>query len=393
MKKRSIILLFFTTLFIGFFFQTQFVVAEEVESEFSTVVEEQIDAIDGEELDKLLQSLTEEQRKIFGGKDWKELIKNIAKGEFSIQFSDLGNLIVYTLKNNFTKFLSLAATIIAIAIITSIINATKSDFLNQGIGNIVFYAGYGLILTLVIVCVAESVRSSIETITGFQGQMATFIPIMLVLLGGAGGEFSASVFSPICAFLSTGVIGVFLQIAIPILYALISLCVFGNLSTSIKTKSLFSLFGNVVKWIIGTSLAVYSLVVGLQGVSSGIHDGISYKLLKYTVGNSIPIVGGTIKEGVDILLASSITVKNAVGYFAILLLLGSAIGSVLQILALSWVIKASASVLQPLGEDRICNFLGEISSVLQYIIAIVAASAFLYVITIFALIGASSSLL
>ena len=79
MKKRSIILLFFTTLFIGFFFQTQFVVAEEVESEFSTVVEEQIDAIDGEELDKLLQSLTEEQRKIFGGKDWKELIKNIAK--------------------------------------------------------------------------------------------------------------------------------------------------------------------------------------------------------------------------------------------------------------------------------------------------------------------------
>ena len=69
------------------------------------------------------------------------------------------------------------------------------------------------------------------------------------------------------------------------------------------------------------------------------------------------------------------------------------VGAVLKLLVLSWVIKAAASVLQPLGEDRICNFLGEISSVLQYVIAIVAASSFLYAITIFALIGVSSAML
>ena len=85
-----------------------------------------------------------------------------------------------------------------------------------------------------------------------------------------------------------------------------------------------------------------------------------------------------------------ITMKRCL---AILLLLGSVISVVLKLLVLSWVIKAAASVLQPLGEERICGFLGETSSVLQYVIAIVAASSFLYVITIFALIGASSAVI
>ncbi|MBR2616725.1 MAG: hypothetical protein IKC56_00615, partial [Clostridia bacterium] len=161
----------------------------------------------------------------------------------------------------------------------------------------------------------------------------------------------------------------------------------------LKLGELFSFFGNVCKWLIITTLAVYSLVLGAQGITAGVHDGISYKLFKYTVGNSLPLVGGTVKDGMDMILASFLVVKNAIGMFGILLLAGIAVFTILKLVVFTWSLKLASGILQPLGEERTCGFLSKIGSVLQYYVAVLAAACYLYAVTIFAVISAGAGVL
>jgi hypothetical protein len=51
----------------------------------------------------------------------------------------------------------------------------------------------------------------------------------------------------------------------------------------------------------------------VQGITSASIDGISIRATKYAISNSIPIVGGFLRDGFDIVIAGSVLIKNAVG--------------------------------------------------------------------------------
>jgi len=394
-KKQIIILIFFCIILgVTLFFLTPVASAKDAsKDEFYNTIYEEIESLSQTELEKCLGELTEEQRALFQNKNWKEVVKCIVNGESLLSYTSITDFILSVIQNNALKYVSLAASIIGISVLTSILSSMKSGFMEEGIGSVIYFVGYAVILTITLVSAVGVTESAYAAISSIQRQMAVLLPIMLGFLTGAGGSVSSGVYASATAFLSNGILSVITSVILPILKLMVLLAVFGHVSEGLKLGELFAFLGNVCKWLILTSLTVYSFVLGVQGITAATHDGVSYKLLKYTVGNSLPLVGGTVKDGFDIILASFLVVKNALGVFALIILAGIAVGEIMSLILFSWSLKLASGILQPIGDNKTCGFLAKMGSVIQYYVAVLGASIYLYAITLFAVISASAGVI
>jgi stage III sporulation protein AE len=129
----------------------------------------------------------------------------------------------------------------------------------------------------------------------------------------SGGNVSASVYKPAVAFLSSGIINVILTIVLPLIALMIIFNTLSNFSSSIKLEKFSELGASIIKWIIGLIVAVFGIFLSVQGITSATFDGISIKATKFAISNSIPLVGGFLKDGFDLVVAGSILIKNAIG--------------------------------------------------------------------------------
>ncbi len=362
------------------------------DSEYFRTIEEDLKALEDSEFSSLLEQMTEEQRALFAEKDVWETVREMATGNYRFSFGSFAALLKTVLFATLGKYISLICTVVGVSVLTSLLASEKNGFCREEVGSVVFYAGYAVVLSLTLVAAFSVIGQAKEALLSVRDQAAVLFPLLLALLTASGATASAAAYQAAGAFLSTGILSLFSSVAFPLLSAMVLLSVFGHLSESIKTAHLFSLVKSVAKWLVMTTVAVYSLFLGMQGITAASHDGVSYKLLKYAVGNSVPLVGGTIKDGFDLLLAAGIEVKNALGYFALLLISALLFSAVVKLLLFSACLKAASGVLQPLGEEKTCGYLNDLSSVAEFAAGTVSAGVFLYIVTLFGFLASTAGM-
>ena len=120
----------------------------------------------------------------------------------------------------------------------------------------------------------------------------------------------------------------------------------------------------------------------VRGLNSGVYDGISIRALKYTVNSSVPIVGGILRDGLDLILASGVLVKNALGGVAILIIFGIVIQPIIEIACVSLALKLVTAVLEPINDTQTTGFINSVTSVINFAIATVIIVALMYVVVI-----------
>ena len=230
-------------------------------------------------------------------------------------------------------------------------------------------------------------KSSIESMTK---QMDLLFPILLTLMTASGGTVSASVYRPAVAFLSVGISNVFLQIVLPITTLIIVFTVIANLSPAVRLHKFCDFFKSCNKWTIGLCLTIFTLFMSIQGITSAGFDGVSLRAAKYAIGNSIPIIGGFLKDGVDLVLAGCVLIKNAIGIWGIVLIFATILAPALQLVAYSLFLKLTAGITEPVSDTRISSFISGLSGGVNYLIASIFCVGFMFFLSIFLLICSSN---
>jgi stage III sporulation protein AE len=100
-----------------------------------------------------------------------------------------------------------------------------------------------------------------------------------------------------------------------------------------------------------------ALVIGLnlvQGILSPAVDSLRSSTLTRTV-RAIPGISGVFDSVTEVLIGSGIVLKNAVGISAVLVLLAVSIAPCIKVLASAVLLKATAAILEPVSDERICG--------------------------------------
>lgn len=343
-------------------------------------VDQLLDALDTEELQAYLDSLTE-----FQGRDIKETLASLISGDFVLDYSSLWQSALGLIWQEGRTMLPAFAVILAAALLCGILNSAKNGFLQSTMSDIINFAAYIAVGAVVLAVLTGVLQTGFSAMESMQRQMEIVYPLLLTLMAASGGSVSAGVFRPAVAFLSSAVCEMFTAVVLPTSVVVIVLAFVGNLSPDVRTERLGDLFKSINKWLIGLTLGLLTLFLTVQGIASSQYDGLSLRAVKYLVSGSVPIVGGFLSGGLDLVLAGSALIKNALGSFSVFLLFGALLRPVLLFAAFQLFLRLSAAATEPVGV-KISAFLSRLATDSGFFLAGLLYVAFLYFLTLVLLV-------
>ncbi len=402
MKKVSLfILLCCFIVCLGFCFGSNFLHVyaadnqlsqEEIEDMLENGVNDQLGKIDLSELDKIINSFTSDQQGLFGSNSFLGKVKMLLTGELGENYNSIFSVLLSIIFDGCLKYLPLLASIVAVAVLSSIFNGTSSAH-NKGIGEVVHFVCYGIIVILLTTMCVGIIKSVTNVLSLIRSQSEIIFPVLLTLIAAMGGSVSVKLFQPIVLIISNIILNVVYSILVPMLILVFIFTILGNLTKAIKFEKFALFLTSSFKWVLGFVFTIFSAFLGVKGIMASTFDGISIKTAKYAVKSYVPILGGYLSEGFDIILTSSLLIKNAVGAAGILMLLSTIAIPIVNLVVFNLFLKLSAAICEPICDSRISNFLYGISKIIPYLIACIFACAFMYLLTLgFAMLTASTIL-
>lgn len=379
MKKILLLLCLLITIFP----YGQVIYAEDsLENQITDAVEEQVGNLDLSDIEQIFSNLSDEEKQIFGSGSFLEKLKLILSGEFSNDSQSLLQIILNLICNDLVTYLPLMAMIIAVAILFSFVGQMRGALKSNAIGNILHFASYGIIIMLIMNSVLKCVSITQETIINLGSQMQAIFPILLTVLTAVGGNASVSIYQPAFAIASGSILTLFSKILLPLFLFSLAFTIISNLSTTTKFDKFSSFFSSTFKWVVGFVFTIFFGFIAIQGITAGSFDGISIRTAKYTIKSSVPIIGGYLSDGFNLIMASSVLVKNAVGASGLILILACVIVPVVQIAILSLCLKLTSAILEPIADGKITSFVSSISKSITMLVVVILAVSFLYFLLI-----------
>lgn len=341
-----------------------------------------IDALDGDALDALLESLTERARSIFGGGSFTDVIAGIISGDLALDYSGLFSYILSLLGTSLDGVLWLLITIIAVAVMYAVVGGIKSKFSSETISKTVHIASMISVLAIVASTTYTMIDACRNMISMISTQMSVIFPIIFSLMTAMGASTTAAVYQPALAVISSGVMELVSSVLIPmVLFAFVFMTV-GSVSGEMKLTKMSEFLLSAVKWLLGTAFFIMCAFMSVQGITASIYDSVSIRTAKFTMSKYLPVIGTYLSEGINLVLSGSVIVKNAVGYGTIILLVLSVLPIVVQLIVYSLTLKLAAAVTEPLGNEQMSNYLSKVSGMVNVLIALVLGVAFIYFVFI-----------
>lgn len=323
--------------------------------------------------------------------DFYDKLTSLLKGNYEFGFENILDYLTSNFLSGISSALPIFLSILAIVIFCELIQKIKGGFIANETNEIVNFAGYlGVVVLLIsqIISVYQNTQNVIENIAKLNEIMS---PIILTLMVASGGNVSASIYKPIVAFFSGGIINLFINLLLPIVALTFVLYNISAISENIKLNKLAEFFSTIIKWVIGLSISIFGVFLSVQGVASAIHDGISMKAMKYALSNSVPIVGGFLRDGFDLVVAGSVLIKNSVGVSALVCFFYIVISPVIQIAVLSLLFKFFAGICEAFSNSNVSNLLTNCGKCLSYLTAIVLTVSLMFFINILLMIFSANA--
>ena len=317
-----------------------------------------------------------------GGEEFTETLRRLLEGKYDFSYDNLLKYVFNVVFDDFFKMLPTFLSVIAICVLCAIISGLKSSAFNEEISEIIFFVCSMcviLLLSSVVLSIWQSARKTIENIA-LLCEITT--PAILTLMIASGGTVSASVYKPSVLFLSNGIISVVEKIVFPLVGIMIVFSVVNAFSKNVRFNKFSEAIASVIKWIIGISFTVYGLFLTVQGITSASFDGISLKAAKYAISNSVPIVGGYLRDGFDLVVAGSVLIKNAIGITGVFALFFVVLSPLVKIVSASVLLKLTAGFAGALStETPAAGLCAELNKGTTYIGAAVLCSGLAFFVT------------
>lgn len=352
----------------------------EIEEVIQESVNSQLGDLDFSDFEELLNQLGDDEKQFFGSASIIDKINQIISGEFANNQQSIWSAILNLIFDDVLSFLPLISVVIAISVTFSLVSSTKPTGKTKSLGDVIHFVCYGTIIIILVTCTVSMINLTSNTIQSIKTQMDISFPILLTVMTAIGGMVSVGVYQPAVAVLSGTITNIFTAVLMPIFIFRLVFSIISNLSNNVKLEKFASFFSSAFKWIIGSVFTIFSAFLAIQGIIAGSVDGISFRTAKYAIKNTIPLLGSYISDGLNLIVASSVLIKNSVGACGLLLLFATIIVPVVKLVVFMFSLKLASAILEPITDSRITNFISMLAKSISLLIVIIIGCAFMYLL-------------
>lgn len=352
----------------------EYKVSSETQEDY---IDSQLEKINIRELEEYIKD-----EDVFKNLDLKAFVKDLIKGD--AQIFDLVNTenLKKIMLSQLSASLKVIIMIIVLALLSSILKSLENSFSSGEVTKVINYIIFITMVTLVLISFKDILEISYKTVNSIIGIVNVLVPILLSLIAIGGLTVTSATLSPVFI----GGVSVINLIFKGIIFNLITLAfcvlVVNNLSQNIKLEKFAGLLKKANIVIVGFMFTIYLGLVSIQGVYVTSFDKFTVKTAKFAIGSFIPVIGNFVSDSVDILLSSSILIKNIFGVVGLVLLIGICLIPLLKIFSIIVVYKIGAAIVEPIGEDNISSFMDETSKLMTVILVSILAVLIMFFVTI-----------
>ena len=362
--------------------------AAEGETELTENIQSIIDGLDLNDLQSYLDKYGNEYVYSFS-QSAKGLLEFLINGDLGINYNQYLQKLFSSRFKGISDLLPAFSQIVAVTILCAITTDAEGGIVSKSTATVIRLACTSIILLIITSILVGIVSSTVGCVNAISRQIDIITPILITLTVLTGGSGNGAIYTPCATFLGQGAIYLVSGIIMPITLSVIVLNFMSKINPDISFSGITTLLKSVMKWIIGITVAVFGLFITVQSTSSSLFSGIFFKVTKYLVGNSVPIVGNFLSSGVDMIVLSGSLVKSSVGLTGIVLLISSVIEPVITLIAFSLMLKISGAIAQSIGEKTSFSLFSDLSKDVEFMVAGVLIVAFMYFLTIMLIVNST----
>lgn len=360
---------------------------EEIKKEFEGSVLDVINGLDLKALQEFLDSLGGEQGEALSIEDLKATLKALVSGEAQNFYQSFLTLLSKSAGRYFLAFAPSFITIMVICLLKNMLCSLTSDFLNNSTSEVVHTVCYSAIVIVLMSGIAGIVKTVGDTIDSMTRFANLIFPLLLTLLSTLGATVTVAGYSPLMAVFCSVILKIVGAVVLPAFVACIVFCVVGNVSKTVKLDKLAKFVKSGASWLVGIVFGLFATFLTVQGVTGGAVDKFAFNVAKFAVSSYVPVLGGYLSDGLDLLSASVVLVKNALGYVGAIVLCSLVLFPIVKVVIFSLTLKLTSSVCEPLGDSRTSNLLFSASKNMNLLVSALAGAAFAFFLLIMLLIS------
>lgn len=312
--------------------------------------------------------------------NYEDIIKNIQNGEFKFDYKKMfgkaGKFLIKELRSN----IGLAVQIIVISLMFGFLDNLKGNFSSDGVSQIAFYVCYILLVTLIVARFVQIYNIAYEVIFEIEKFMKVLIPIIFGIVVATGGITTSTMIYPVLAF-ATQFITIFMtSFLLPMSMTAFAISIVSNISDKISISRVPNLLKSISLWCMGIILTLFIGILSLEGTIASTVDGVTVKTAKFLFSGSVPVVGKLLGDSVDVILGSTLIIKDAIGFVGIAVLFGLALVPIIKIFVVIMIYSGLSAVIEPFSDKRICKCLNDTADAGKMLLGIVVCVTVMVII-------------
>ena len=329
-----------------------------------------------EEIDEALETLFPEGKMEFG-----ETVKAVAEGKLPLSFETVGKFVKEQLFYEFSQSKKSLVYILMLAVAAAVFANFSGIFPNRQIAEISFYLLYLLLFTVCLNgfrVMTDFTAQRLGLLTSF---MKVLGPVYFLAVAVARGSVTSIAFYNLVLFLIFLVELLILNVLLPFVQVYTILELLDHLSSEEYLSKMAELIHTGISWSIRTLLAC---VIGLnliQGMLLPVIDSVKRGVVAKTA-EAIPGVGDAIGGMAEVVLGTTVLVKNSIGITGAVICVGICAVPFLQVAVISFLYKLVAAVIQPVSDERIVGCVSGIGKGYELLLKIIFTTGLLFLLTI-----------
>lgn len=297
----------------------------------------------------------------------------------------------YFIKNIFKEIfenISFIRNIIIICLLSAVIKSFSASLQSKETGELAFYITYLVMVIALFSSFTLCISIMKDTVFTIAELMKASVPLIISLLVMSGGSAGAYLFSSVIFSASEFIVFFIDGFAVPMIITAAVMQILNCLSEKEILTKFTELIKNCVSWSVKGCAVVFMSILSLQKIGAESGNAFFNKTAKFAV-NMVPVVGDVFSGTIDSFRAFSGAVKTGVGIAFILGIIILCAVPVIKIIAVIFIYKFAASVIQPVCDKRIVNCIDQMGKYAGVVLGIIFMSVIVFIFSAVMIVGVS----
>lgn len=250
--------------------------------------------------------------------------------------------------------------------------------------------------TLAITAVSASDMSAMmglgrSTIDSMQGFSKVLLPVTAACTAAMGAPAGAAARQVATSLFSSALLTLIDRLLVPMVYAYVAVC---SACAAVGNPGLKKVAG-LLKWLVTRSLTailvLFVTYLTVSGTIAGTADAAALKVAKMAISTAVPVVGGIISNAAETILVGAGMLKNTVGVFGMLAVLGMCVVPFLKLGIHYLTYKITGALTATLADSRLAELIDSLGTAFALMLGMTGASALLLLVSMISALGGGGS--